>query len=114
MARAEPRELPQSANGTRKLSQVAMAKAVLAASHREMHVKEISQGIKAMLGVEIKPSYLAPIMYRQKGVAFYKSDKQPNTYGLSPERTAISASFRAESIDSGGVLVTEGETYRTS
>lgn len=72
---------PASGPASKKVSQPVMAKVVLEAHHREMHVKDIAEGIKAKFGVEIKPSYLAPAIYRQIGSMFYKSEK-PNTFGL--------------------------------
>lgn len=81
MARAEAGR-PDARPSGKKVSQPLMAKAVLEANHREMHVKEISEGIKAKFGVEITPGYLAPVMYRQIGSVFYKSKKAPNTFGL--------------------------------
>lgn len=66
----------------RKLSQPLMARAVLLEARREMHVKEISKGIKDKFGVEISPNYVAPVLYRQIGSMFYKSEKAPNTFGL--------------------------------
>jgi ribosomal protein L22 len=64
-----------------KLSQAAMARAVLADARHEMHVKEIADLIKTRFDVEIKPSYLAPVIYRQLSRVFFKGS-QPNTFGL--------------------------------
>jgi hypothetical protein len=68
--------------GPKQLSQPLMAEAALKDRGSEMHVKDIAAVIKAKFGVEIKPSYLAPVMFRQIGSLFYKSDKARNTFGL--------------------------------
>lgn len=81
-------DLPESgivqfdASAKRGPTQHEMAKQVLLARGKEMHVGHIAAEIGRTFGVEIKPSYLAPIMHRQIGSLFYKSDKQPNTFGL--------------------------------
>jgi hypothetical protein len=72
-------ERPQSSE---KMTQHAMAKKVLLAHGKEMHVGHITAEIKREFGVIIKPSYLAPVMHRQIGVLFYRSDSRPNTFGL--------------------------------
>jgi len=67
---------------TSRISQVGMAKAILAEASSEMHVKDISAKISERFGTVIKPSYLAPVMYRQIDRVFYKSTEKPNTFGL--------------------------------
>jgi CO dehydrogenase/acetyl-CoA synthase delta subunit len=66
----------------KRLSQPEMAKNVLVEAAHEMHVRDISTKIAERFGETIKPSYLAPVLYRQIDRLFYKSDEKPNTFGL--------------------------------
>ena len=111
MARAEAGKPEGRPTGAR-VSQPSMAKAVLQEHHSEMHVKEISQAIKVKFGVEIKPSYLAPVLFRQLGATFYKSKKQPNTFGLTAWKAENNGDVRAKSLEMDGVLITEDKTGR--
>jgi hypothetical protein len=64
-----------------KLTQVEMIRTVLRDCGKPMHVKEMAEAIKSKFKKQLKPSYLAPVIYRQLGKRFTKADR-PNTFGL--------------------------------
>jgi hypothetical protein len=64
-----------------KPSQVHMIRMVLDEKRQPMHVSEISTAIEKKFRVKIKPAYIGPVIHRQLGKVFFKSDR-PNTFGL--------------------------------
>ncbi len=65
-------------------SQPQMIAAILEASGKPMHVKQLAEQIKRKFKRTVKKTNLGVLLYRyaQRGRRFYKVPGKPNTYGL--------------------------------